>query len=101
MNETETEKKLYTDGAIVNQFTGYDNMESNLVYALDKGYYYVAQLDAKWVEDTIQMKFGRAYSGITNKYTILIINSVGRPMLITNHDGKYWLTQRSEQWKQF
>lgn len=87
--------KLYTDGAIVNHFTGYDNLESNLVYALDKGYYYVAQLDAEWVKYTIRMKFGRAYSDINNKYTIVIINNAGRPMLITNHDGKYWLTQKA------
>lgn len=89
------EMKLYTDGAIVNHFTGYDNLESNLVYALDKGYYYVAQLDAEWVKYTIRMKFGRAYSDINNKYTIVIINNAGRPMLITNHDGKYWLTQKA------
>ena len=72
----------------------YDTVYSNLVYPLDKGYYYNAELDAEWVEDRLQALFGA--SSIANKYAIEITGNSGHPMLIVNHDGKYYLIQKGK-----
>lgn len=71
-----------------------DSLESNLVYALDKGYYYIAQVDYKWLFDRLHIEFGRNVNDIHNKYTIVLRANTGRPLLITNHDGKYWITEK-------
>jgi len=67
---------------------------SNLVYPLDYGYYYVAPLDNKWVEDRIHSWFG--VDRIANKYAVEIIGNSGHPLLICNHDGDHYLVQKGK-----
>ena len=63
-------------------------LESNLVYPLDRGYIYIAKLDQKWVESMVKIL---DCSRIGNKYAVLI-GEGARQILVTNHDGKYFLT---------
>lgn len=78
---------------VVNRIN-YDSVESNLVYPLDKGFYYIAQVDEKWVRRELKMTFGKQITDIHNKYAIILKSKTGKPLLITNHDGKYWITER-------
>jgi hypothetical protein len=73
----------------------YDTVYSNLVYPLDKGYYYVAELDADWVKWKLKSWFSA--SSIANKYAVEIIGNAGHPLLICNHDGKHYLVQKEKQ----
>lgn len=67
-------------------------VESDLVYALEKGYSYDAELDPKWVRFMLRSQFG--VKDINNKYTITLKTNSGREIMVTNHDGKYWLTEK-------
>lgn len=71
------------------EYVEWTNVYSNLVYPLDKGYIYKAQLDRKWVKEKLTFLFGRDVQDIANKYTINIDD-----MLVTNHDGSYYLTTK-------
>jgi hypothetical protein len=72
----------------------YDTVYSNLVYPLDHGYYYVAELDDDWVRYRLQSWFGA--NRIANKYAVEIIGNSGHPLLICNHDGKNYLIQKGK-----
>ena len=67
----------------------FKTLESDLVYPLDKGYLYIAQLDAKWMEFKLRCL---GAEDINNKYCVTIEVNNGTHILVTNHDGKYWLT---------
>lgn len=68
---------------------------SNLVYPLDKGYLYDAQLDDKWVEQKLKSKFGRAIITISDKYVVELESNSGKKLLVVNHDSKYYLISKS------
>lgn len=67
-------------------YVEYDKLYSDLVYPLDKGYYYTAELAERWVK--LKLK-GHGVTDIANKYTV----DLGG-LLVTNHDGIYYLTQK-------
>jgi hypothetical protein len=69
-------------------------IESDLVYPLDKGYYYIAKLDPKWVISELQMRIDRSINTIHNKYCIELPVANRDNILVTNHDGTYWLTAK-------
>ena len=64
----------------------YDKLYSDLVYPLDKGYYYIAELAERWVKLKLK-KHG--VTDIANKYAVDLDG-----LLVTNHDGIYYLTQK-------
>ena len=69
-------------------------LESNLVYPLEKGYFYIAKLDKEWVENKVKTQFKVIRIG--NKYCVKILVNNGGSILVTNHDGTYWLTSKKE-----
>ena len=71
-----------------------NNVFSTLVYPLSNGYYYSAKLDKEWVENILVSTFG--VDTIVNKYTVSIKGNAGHYIMITNHDGTYWLTERAK-----
>lgn len=73
----------------------YDTVTSNLVYPIEKGYYCDALLDAEWVEDALMLHFHKRDLRIGNKYVVEIGVNSGRKILIYNHDGRYYLIQKS------
>jgi len=68
-------------------------LESNLVYPLEKGYYYIVKLDEKWVLEEIKKEYNAI--DISNKYCVCLL-SKGVELLVTNHDGTFWLTMKLE-----
>jgi hypothetical protein len=76
---------------IVN-YIDYKTLCSNLVYPLGMGYKYIARLDNDWVVSKLRTM---GCTDIGNKYLVLLKANDGSDMLITNHDGKYWLTCKS------
>lgn len=71
----------------------YDVVYSNLVYPLDKGYYYDVMLDKECVENKLYSYFG-VRCRIANKYAIELIGNSGNPIIIVNHDNKYYLINK-------
>jgi hypothetical protein len=71
----------------------YDVIYSNLVYPLDKGYYYDALLDRDWVDDLLYRWFG-VRCRIANKYAIELVGNSNNPIIIVNHDGKHYLINK-------
>lgn len=67
----------------------HNDVESNLVYPLDKGYNYICQIDKEWLKKQLRREFGRNIDDINNKYAVEI-NS----RLYVNHDGQYWLIEK-------
>lgn len=70
---------------VINYLFSKNVVESNLVYPRERGYKYIAKLDREWVESKLM---GRR---IANKYCV-VVKSNGEELLVTNHDGKYFLT---------
>lgn len=71
----------------------YDTLESDIVYPLDQGYCYIAQLDKKWVEFRLRCMGVRT---INNKYCVALESNNGQVLLVTNHDGEYFLTAKRD-----
>lgn len=72
---------------IINRIS-HKSLESNLPYPLNSGYTYVAKLDKEWVNSRLN---ARNVDRINNKYCVnLDVGSAN--LLVTNHDGTYWLT---------
>lgn len=71
----------------------HNTLESNLVYPRDNGYYYIAQLDEKWVRQMLKSQF--RCTDINNKYAVELEVNTGRHILVANHDGKYYLIEKS------
>lgn len=67
----------------------HNDIESNLVYPLDKGYNYVCRVNEAWLIKQLRMKFGRDIQSINNKYVAEI-----KGRLYVNHDGEYWLIEK-------
>lgn len=74
----------------INNIVRHNTVESDLVYPLDKGYYYICQVDPTWMKKQLRMVFGRSVEDINNKYAISL-----RGQLYCNHDGIYWLISNS------
>jgi hypothetical protein len=70
-------------------YVKHDMVYSTLVYPLDKGYVYKAQLDREWVKERLSAVFGGDVRDIANKYVVDI-----EGILVTNHDGNYYLTEK-------
>ena len=68
-------------------------VKSDLVYPLGLGYFYIAKLDKKWVEAKLRQQFN--VDRIENKYCIKLAVRNGN-MLVTNHDGEFWLTKKED-----
>lgn len=64
----------------------YDTVESDLVYPIEKGYYYVCQVDRDWMKKKLRIAFGNNIVNINNKYVVEIGGN-----LYYNHDEIYWL----------
>lgn len=64
----------------------YKTLYSDTVYPLDSGGRYIARLNKEWVEEELLALYG--CDSIANKYCVPVGD-----LLITNHDGKYFLTE--------
>jgi len=73
----------------VNNRIRYNDVESDLVYPLDKGYYFICQVDPVWMKKQLRMVFGNKIEDINNKYAVEI-----KGQIYTNHDGNYWLIHK-------
>ena len=69
----------------------HETIESDLVYPLDKGYYYIAKLDKDWVEDKLA-EIG--VERIANKYAVNIEVNNGTTILVVNHDNEYYIISK-------
>lgn len=93
---------------IINRLNGF-NLESNLVYPLDKGYYYDIPVDKKEIKNIIYTQISkfmpddynkkralnhRDMLDISNKYAVKITANSGNEYLIVNHDGNYYVINK-------
>lgn len=79
---------------IYNMESWSNTVTSNLVYPLDQGWFFIAQLDKEWVKSKLRKTFGKEIEEIGNKYVVEVSGNLS-PIMITNHDGKYWLIQKA------
>ncbi len=70
----------------INNRVRHDDVESDLVYPIDQGYYCICKVEKHWIISQLRMKFGRNIRSINNKYAVEI-----KDRLYYNHDGEYWL----------
>jgi CRISPR/Cas system-associated endonuclease/helicase Cas3 len=75
---------------VVNQIQG-SYVASDLVYPLDKGYYYIAKLDEQWLKEKLHHQFNNSVHDIHNKTVVSLEVNNGGHILVVNHDGEYWI----------
>ena len=70
----------------------HSTVKSNLVYPIERGYYYVCRVDKEQFRLKLSIKFNlNKYIGtINNKYAIIMDGYV-----YYNHDGIYWLIAKN------
>lgn len=74
-----------------------NTITSNLVYPLEKGFYYVVQIDKNWIEERLFMLTGVKNTDISNKYAVVLIANTGNDIIVYNHDGTYWLIDKPKE----
>lgn len=70
----------------------FQKVSSDLVYPMEHGYYYDAQLDPKWVKMRVQMVYNA--EDIQNKYAVELPTNSGHKILVVNHDHQYYIINK-------
>tara|TARA_R100000734_G_C3303511_1_gene94034 strand:- start:637 stop:957 length:321 start_codon:yes stop_codon:yes gene_type:complete len=76
----------------------HNQLASNLVYPLDKGYHMVLKCDKEFVESRLRFTFNlprsKNYDVIQNKYVIRVSFMGEEDILVYNQNGNYWIVRK-------
>lgn len=78
----------------------YNQLASNLVYPLDKGYHMVMKCDKDFVDSRLRFEFNltkaKNYDVIQNKYVIRVSFMGTEDILVYNQNGNYWIVRKNK-----